>query len=72
MRTPVRHNWDFALQKSEAVGAGRITARVEIVNAFDRPDFNGPVTALGNPNFGRILAVSGFPRLFQFTVHYDW
>jgi hypothetical protein len=27
---------------------------------------------LGNPNFGRILNVSGFPRLFQFTVHYDW
>jgi hypothetical protein len=72
VRTPMRHNWDFAFQKSENVGAGRITARVEIINAFDRPDFNGPVTALGNPNFGRILGVSGFPRLFQFTLRYDW
>ncbi len=72
IRTPMRHNWDFAFQKSENVGAGRITARVEVINAFDRPDFNGPVTALGNPNFGRILDVSGFPRLFQFTVRYDW
>ena len=72
VRTPMRHNWDFAFQKSENVGAGRITARVEIINAFDRPDFNGPVTVLGNPNFGRILDVSGFPRLFQFTVRYDW
>jgi hypothetical protein len=72
VRTPMRHNWDFAFQKSENVGAGRITARVEVINAFDRPDFNGPVTALGNPNFGKILNVSGFPRLFQFTVRYDW
>jgi hypothetical protein len=72
VRTPMRHNWDFAFQKSESVGAGRITARVEIINAFDRPDFNGPTTALGNPNFGRILDVSGFPRLFQFTFRYDW
>jgi hypothetical protein len=72
VRTPARHNWDFALQKSENVGEGRITARVEIINAFDRPDFNGPVTSLGNPNFGRILDVSGFPRLFQFTVRYEW
>jgi len=72
VRTPMRHNWDFAFQKSESVGAGRITARVEIINAFDRPDFNGPVTVLGNPNFGRILGVNGFPRLFQFTVRYDW
>jgi len=72
VRTPTRHNWDFAFQKSESVGAGRITARVEIINAFDRPDFNGPVSVLGNPNFGRILDVFGFPRLFQFTVRYDW
>jgi hypothetical protein len=72
VRTPMRHNWDFAFQKSESVGAGRITARVEVINAFDRPDFNGPVTVLGNPNFGRILNVSGFPRLFQFTIRYDW
>jgi hypothetical protein len=72
VRTPMRHNWDFAFQKSESVGAGRITARVEVINAFDRPDFNGPVTTLGNPNFGRILNVTGFPRLLQFTVRYDW
>jgi hypothetical protein len=72
VRTPMRHNWDFAFQKSGSVGAGRVTARVEIINAFDRPDFNGPNTTLGNPNFGRILNVSGFPRLFQFTIRYDW
>lgn len=72
VRTPARNNWDFAFQKSENAGAGRITARVEIINAFDHPDFGGPVTVLGNPNFGRIISVSGFPRLFQFTVRYDW
>jgi hypothetical protein len=72
LRTPVRNNWDFAFQKSETIGTGRITARVELINAFDHPDFGGPVTILGNPNFGRILDVSGFPRLFQFTVRYDW
>jgi hypothetical protein len=72
IRTPMRHNWDFAFQKSESVGGGRITARLEVINAFDRPDFGGPVTALGNPNFGRILNVNGFARLFQFTFRYDW
>lgn len=38
VHTPPRHNWDLAFQKSENAGAGRITARVEVINAFDRPD----------------------------------
>ena len=72
VRTPSRFNWDFAFQKSQRVATGKMTLRVEIINAFDRPDFAGPENAFGNPNFGRILGVNGFPRLFQFTVRYDW
>jgi hypothetical protein len=54
------------------VATGQLDFRIEIINAFDRPDFAGPETAFGSPNFGRILGVNGFPRLFQFTVRYDW
>ncbi len=72
VRTPSRQNWDFSFQKSPRVGAGTLTVRVEIINAFDHPDFGGPVTNFESPNFGKILGVSGFPRLFQFTLRYAW
>jgi hypothetical protein len=72
VRSPSRTNWDFAFQKTQPAGVGHLTVRVEVINAFDHPDFDGPVTAFGTPNFGKILNVSGFPRLFQFTVRYDW
>jgi len=71
-RTPSRYNWDFAFQKSQRAGAGDVTIRVEIINAFDHPHFDGPVTAFGTPNFGKIVNVSGFPRLFQFSIRYAW
>jgi hypothetical protein len=54
------------------VATGQLDFRIKIINAFDRPDFAGPETAFGSPNFGRILGVNGFPRLFQFSVRYDW
>jgi hypothetical protein len=72
VRTPSRHNWDVAFQKSQRVGAGSLMVRVEVINSFDHPDFSGPVTNFSSPNFGKVLSVGGFPRLFQFTVRYQW
>jgi hypothetical protein len=72
VRTPSRHNWDFAFQKSQRAGFGDVTVRVEIINAFDHPDFSGPVTAFGTPSFGKIVDVFGFPRFLQFMVRYEW
>jgi len=72
VRTPSRHNFDVALQKSQRVGGGSLMVRVEVINVFDHPDFSGPVTNVSSPNFGKILSVGGFPRLFQFTVRYQW
>jgi hypothetical protein len=72
VRSPSRQNWDFAFQKSQRAGWGDLTVRVEVINAFDHPDFDGPNTTFGTPNFGKILNVSGFPRLFQFTIRYAW
>jgi hypothetical protein len=72
VRTPMRANWDFAFQKTAPVSRGSLTVRAEVINAFDHPDFAGPVVVFGNPNFGKIQAVNGFPRLFQFTLRFAW
>ena len=72
VRTPLRANWDFAFQKTHSLAGGNFSVRVEVINAFDHPDFDGPETSFGNPNFGKIQSVSGFPRLFQFTALFQW
>ncbi len=72
VRTPSRINWDIALEKSQHAGPGNVTVRVEMINVFDRPDFAGPVVNFSSRLFGKILGVGGFPRLFQFTVRYQW
>ncbi|HEY7819962.1 MAG TPA: TonB-dependent receptor, partial [Vicinamibacteria bacterium] len=68
VRTPSRHNWDFAFQKSQRAGLGDVTIRLEVINAFNHADFGGPVTDFGTPSFGKIVHVFGFPRLLQFMV----
>jgi len=44
--------------------------RAELINAFDDPNFVGPATSFGAPNFGRIGEVGGFPRLLQLMVRF--
>ncbi len=72
MRSPFRKNWDFAFQKSATAGSVRTTFRLEIINVFDIPDFDGPQTRFGTRNFGRITNVLGFARTFQFMLRFDW
>src|SRR5688572_1435289 len=49
----------------------RIEARVEAFNAFNWFRWGNPVTAVNNPNFGRILS-AGDPRIMQFAVKYQF
>jgi hypothetical protein len=72
VRTRFRQNWDFAFQKTHLVGRGSVTVRLEVINAFDHPDFGGPANVFGRSDFGKITAVSGFPRLLQIMVRYAW
>ena len=37
--------------------------RLEMINAFDNPNFRGPQTGFGLANFGQVTEVGGFPRL---------
>ena len=72
VRSPFRQNWDIAFQKTEPVGPGNLTVRFEIINLFDRPDFDNPNTQFGSRNFGQILNVNGFPRLLQIMIRFNW
>jgi hypothetical protein len=74
VRTPLRTNWDVALHKTHAIGATRLTVRVEVINVFDDPAFAGPRVAFGAPGsvFGAIDGVNGFPRTLQLMAKVAW
>jgi hypothetical protein len=46
--------------------------RAELINAFDAPNFLGPATRFGRPDFGQITQVGGFPRLLQVMARVQW
>jgi hypothetical protein len=72
-RTPQYWNTDLALQKSEPLGRGVTGAlRLEMINLFATPNFQGPNAAFGSPNFGRISGVGGFPRMLQATLRFSF
>jgi hypothetical protein len=41
-----------------------------VTKLFDTPNFQGPNTAYGTPNFGMITGVGGFPRMLQLTLRF--
>ena len=72
VRTPIRKNWDIALQKTHALGGSRITLRAELINLFDDPAFFGPRVVHGLTTFGQLGAVGGFPRTLQLSARIAW
>lgn len=68
-RGPGTVNWDMSLLKTFTVMERfKGQFRAEATNAFNTPQFNGPNTAFGNANFGRITQQANFPRYIQLGV----
>jgi len=68
-RSPGTINWDLAILKTFTVMERfKGQFRAEATNALNTPQFNGPNTAFGNANFGRITQQANFPRYIQLGV----
>lgn len=68
VRTPMKKNLDFALQKTQKIGGTNLMVRFEVINALNNANFLGPFVGFGLGNFGQVNEVSGFPRLLQLMV----
>lgn len=71
-RTPVRRNWDLAVEKSQRAGGTTISVRAEVINLFDFADLRGPSVAFGDASFGQIREAAGFPQMVQILVRAAW
>ncbi len=68
-RSPATINWDLSLLKTFTVlERFKGQFRAEATNALNTPQCNGPGTAFGNLNFGRITRRANFPRYIQLGV----
>jgi hypothetical protein len=72
VRTPMRRNWDVAVEKSQRVGGRTISLRAEMINVFDFADLLGPSVVHGDASFGQIREAAGFPRMLQILVRLAW
>jgi hypothetical protein len=52
--------------------AGRFEYRFEAFNLFNATHLANPVTGLTNPNFGKITATDGDPRILQMALKMFW
>lgn len=72
-RGPTQFNVDLALRKAvNLTENGRVVLRIEAVNFTNTPKFRGPVTAFGNSRFGFVRSQSGFSRMVQWMLRYEW
>ena len=70
---PGDYIWDMAVLKTFPIReSARVEFRAEAFNLMNRPTFARPVTALGDPNFGRILSTSHDGRDLQFALKLKW
>jgi len=63
--------WVFWLTAFVIAGQSAPT-RAETFNAFDRVQFNAPVTTATSSDFGRITSQANAPRSVQFAVRLMW
>jgi hypothetical protein len=71
LRGPGFWNVDLALTRNLAVGQGRrIELRVESFNVFNHVTLGNPNVTFGSPNFGKIIATAGGPRIMQFAAKF--
>ena len=68
---PSRLQNDVAITRSFRFAQRSVQFRWEIFNVINYTNFNAPVTALNNANFGQILT-AGDPRIMQFALRYEF
>ena len=51
-------------------GNQNFSVRIEFVNFFNQPNWNGPRSNFGVGNFGRITGQGGYPRVLQIMFKY--
>ena len=72
-RGPSNSNMDVAVRKLIAVTENRQSSfRVEARNATNTPKFRAPEHRLGNSGFGRITTQTGFARIIQWMLRYEF
>jgi hypothetical protein len=69
---PGRLNVDTGVSRSFRIGSQQMQFRWEVFNVFNRMTPNTPVSAMNNPDFGKVtsLAAGTFPRIMQFAMKY--
>ena len=72
VRTPMRRNWDVAIEKSHRVAGTTVSVRAEVINVFDDADLRGPNVSFGDATFGQIRDAGGFPRMLQILARVAW
>ena len=76
LRGPGFANADLSLAKGwklPFIGeSGRIEYRFEAFNALNATHLGNPVTGITNPNFGKITATDGNPRILQMALKVAW
>jgi hypothetical protein len=69
---PSRLQNDIAITRTFRLPQGRnVQFRWEVFNVLNHTNFNAPITALNNANFGKILS-AGDPRIMQAAVKFDF
>jgi hypothetical protein len=72
VRQPGANNADLSMFKEFAMGkireGMRLEFRLEAFNAFNHPQFGGPDTTFGDPNFGLIFYQINNPRQLQLAL----
>jgi len=70
---PAYWNVDLAVSKLIAVSATqRLELRLESFNLLNHFNWGDPVTNFNAGTFGRITTQTGFPRIMQFGIKYDF
>jgi hypothetical protein len=72
VRQPGARNADLSMFKEFGMGkireGMRLEFRLEAFNAFNHPQFGGPDTTFGDPNFGKIFYQINGPRQLQLAL----
>ena len=73
LRSPWLFNWDLSFEKQTRIGDSQnFNIRIEFVNFFNQPNWNGPRSVFGQSNFGVIEGQGGYPRVLQLMFKYQF